>query len=59
MFNKNYDPRYAGSFRRFFANTIDVFIANTIRMVVFTILGNLIIKKNITLFWIDFKEKFK
>ena len=58
MFNQNSDPKYAGSLSRFFANTIDILIANIIRMIVFSILGNLLIKKNIATFWIDFKDKF-
>ncbi|MFT6106799.1 MAG: putative RDD family membrane protein YckC [Rickettsiales bacterium] len=51
--NKN-----AGSFKRFVASAIDILIANIIRMVTFTVLANLWLKKHINNFYGEFQEKF-
>jgi len=50
--------KYAGSFKRSFAASIDTLIANMIRMLVITILGNLWFKQQIIIFQDDFKNKF-
>ncbi len=50
--------KYAGSFRRSAAAAIDIFIANLIRMVVVTILGNFWFNQQLINFWADFKAKF-
>lgn len=49
---------YAGSFTRSCASAIDMFIANTIRVIVFSILGSLWFGKKVLQFQAEFKAKF-
>ena len=49
---------YASSFRRGLAASIDVFVANFIRAIMATILGNLWIIGEVSKFQADFKAKF-
>ncbi len=58
MTDQETEFKYAGSFRRSTAAAIDMFIANFIRMIFFTILGELWIKQQLIEFWVDFRAKF-
>lgn len=58
MFNLNKESQYVGSFRRGFASSIDMLIANFARMIVLMILGKLFIEKQLINFRGDFKAKF-
>ncbi|MCE3255649.1 MAG: hypothetical protein K0R25_1143 [Rickettsiaceae bacterium] len=51
--------QYAGSFKRGFANSIDVLIANLIRVVAVMLLGNLWLGEQIRKFKEDFETKFE
>jgi len=54
----NQKSKYAGSLRRSFASGIDMLIANAARMIVFTMLGKLLIEKQLINFGVSFKAKF-
>jgi uncharacterized RDD family membrane protein YckC len=58
MTNQETEFKYAGSFRRSTAAAIDIFIANLIRMLAVTIIGNLWFNQQLINFWADFKAKF-
>jgi uncharacterized RDD family membrane protein YckC len=54
----DYTYKYAGSFRRGFASAIDMLIANTLRMIMFTLLGKLFVEKQLINFKADFQTRF-
>ncbi len=58
MTDQETEFKYAGSLKRSAAAAIDIFIANMIRMVVVTIIGNFWFNPQLVKFWADFKAKF-
>ena len=50
--------KYIGSIKRSCSAAIDIFIANVIRMILFSVLGKYWLQPQIINFWTDFKARF-